>query len=344
MRPLFFALALAASANIIHADDNANIDEKLLNLRIETRVDWEGAWLDGDVEKDNTGFAGKYLNLRLDGNLTDNLSYSWRQRFNKPHKDASFFDATDWIYLNYNLDNWSFAGGKQVVAIGGWEYDRPPIDHYVYSVFCYNVRCYGLGASIGRKLSTNDKLTFQFCQSPFFTSENRNLYGYNLMWNGSHGFFDAIYSVNMMEYLPGRFINYISLGNKFTFDKVALELDVMNRASSHQTFFLKDMSVIADLAYSPNGNWKVFGKFSYDVNKSGTDADLYVLNGTEMKMAGAGVEFTPFIHPRHTLRFHAAAFYSWGTNTNTSNLMQNKTMMATAGVTWYMNLLSLKRK
>lgn len=103
------------------------------------------------------------------------------------------------------------------------------------------------------------------------------------MWNGSHGFFDAIYSVNMMEYLPGRFINYISLGNKFTFDKVALELDVMNRASSHQTFFLKDMSVIADLAYSPNGNWKVFGKFSYDVNKSGTDADLYVLNGTEMK-------------------------------------------------------------
>lgn len=57
------------------------------------------------------------------------------------------------------------------------------------------------------------------------------------MWNGSHGFFDAIYSVNMMEYLPGRFINYISLGNKFTFDKVALELDVMNRASSHQTFF-----------------------------------------------------------------------------------------------------------
>lgn len=41
----------------------------------------------------------------------------------------------------------------------------------------------------------------------------------------------------MMEYLPGRFINYISLGNKFTFDKVALELDVMNRASSHQTFF-----------------------------------------------------------------------------------------------------------
>lgn len=125
MRPLFFALALAASANIIHADDNANIDEKLLNLRIETRVDWEGAWLDGDVEKDNTGFAGKFLNLRLDGNLTDNLSYSWRQRFNKPHKDASFFDATDWIYLNYNLDNWSFAGGKQVVAIGGWEYDAP---------------------------------------------------------------------------------------------------------------------------------------------------------------------------------------------------------------------------
>lgn len=170
------------------------------------------------------------------------------------------------------------------------------------------------------------------------------MYSYNLMWNGSHGCFSSIYTANLVEYAPGLFINYLALGNKFTFDKVALELDWMNRASSHQTFLFKDMSVMAELQYSPCDKWKIFGKYTYDVNKSGTGADVTVLNGTELNMAGAGVEFMPFINMKHVLRFHAIGFYSWGKNANTADVMQNKTFTFAAGVTWYMNLLSLKRK
>lgn len=88
-------------------------EEALLKLQIETRIDYQRHWLDGTTVKDNTGFEGKYLNIRADGNITDNLSYSWRQRLNKGHDDRTFFDATDWVYLNYNIDRWSLAGGKQ---------------------------------------------------------------------------------------------------------------------------------------------------------------------------------------------------------------------------------------
>lgn len=343
MKRFIFALALSAIGGTMFAD-TYETDENILNLRIETRLDWQGNWQDGNTVKDNTGFEGKYLNLRLDGNITSNLSYSWRQRFNKPHKDASYFDATDWIYLNYNIDNWTFAGGKQVVAIGGWEYDRAPIDLYGCGVFWNNIPCYQIGGSVGYNVTPSDKLTFQFCQSSFHTSENRNMYAYNVMWNGSHGCFDAIYSANLIEYAPGRYINYLALGNKFTFDKFTLELDLMNRASSHQTFFFKDMSVMGELKFRPADKWAVFAKGTYDVNKSGTDADLTVLNGTELKMVGAGVEFMPFINARHILRFHATGFYSWGHNANSADLMQSKTFFANVGVTWYMNLLSLKRK
>lgn len=343
MKRTIFALALAAMTLPVKAEEAAT-DEKILNLRVEARLDWQGAWLDGDTQKDRTGFAGKYLNLRLEGNLTPNLSYAWRQRFNKLHKDSNFFDATDWLYLNYNLSNWSFAGGKQVVAIGGWEYDRAPIDLYGCSVFWNNIPCYAIGGSVGLKVTPDDKLTAQFCQSPFFTSDNRNLYAYNLMWNGSHGCFTSIYSANLIEYLPGKYINYLAFGNRFTFDKVTLELDLMNRASSHQTFLGKDASVMAELQYRPTGRWTVFGKYTYDVNKSGTDADFTVLNGTELNMVGAGVEFMPFVNARNVLRFHATGFYSWGKNTNTADVMQNKTFTCNVGVTWYMNLLSLKRR
>ncbi len=343
MKRYLAILAVSAFMMPSYAEE-AMTDEKILNLRVEARLDWMGDWLDGNTIKDKTGFAGKYLNLRLDGNITSNLSYSWRQRFNKPHKDATYFDATDWIYLNYKLDRWSFAGGKQVVAIGGWEYDRAPIDLYGCSVFWNNIPCYEIGGSVGFSVTSNDKLSLQFCQSPFHTTADKNMYAYNLMWNGSHGCFTSIYSANLIEYLPGRYINYLALGNKFNFDKVSIEADVMNRASSHQTFFFKDMSVMAEVQYKPDGKWNIFGKYTYDVNKSGTAADFTVLNGTELNMVGAGVEFMPFVNARHVLRFHASGFYSWGRNANDADMMQNKTFTANVGVTWYMNLLSLKRK
>lgn len=331
----------AAAALCTHATEPAN--NELVNLQAEVRLDYQRDWQDGNIIKDNTGFEGKYINFRVDGTITEGLTYSWRQRLNKPHKDASFFDATDWIYLNYDFGKWSIAGGKQIVAIGGWEYDRAPIDLYGCSVFWNNIPCYQIGGSLSLRPTAGDKITFQFCESPFYTSENRNMYAYNIMWNSTHGFYEAIWSANMIEYAPGRYISYLALGNKFTANKVALELDFMNRASSHQTFLFRDMSVMGELSYTPAAKWKLFAKMTYDVNNTGTGADLCVLPGTELKMAGAGIEFYPLLNKRHSLRIHANAFYSWGKNANAGDVMQNKTMLFDLGVKWKMNIFSFKR-
>lgn len=345
MKKYILGLMMISAAGISCAETiGPETNEELLTLRLETRFDYQRDWLDGNTVKDNSGFEAKFLNIRVDGNITDHLSYSWRHRFNRTVKDGQFWDATDWMTLTYDIDRWVFSGGKQVVAIGGWEYDRAPIDLYACGVFWNNIPCYDVGVSMGFKVTPNDKITAQFCESPFFTPENRDMYAYNLMWNGHHGIFDAIYSANMIEYAAGHYINYIALGNKITVGNVQLELDLMNRAASHQTFFFKDMSVIAELSWKPDSRWKVFGKMTYDVNKSGTDADATVFDGTELKMAGAGVEFYPFVNQRHVLSFFGNAFYHWGHNANAANTIQNKTMLASIGVKWYMNLLSFKRK
>lgn len=340
MRKTLLIFCLAAAA-FVRAEETAT--DPLVKLQAEVRLDYQHDWLDGHTVKDNTGFEGKYINFRLDGNITDGLSYSWRQRLNKPHKDASFFDATDWVYLNYDFGRWSVAGGKQVVAIGGWEYDRAPIDLYGCSVFWNNVPCYQIGGSVSFRPSAADKLTFQLCESPFYTPENRNMYAYNLMWNGSHGIYSSIWSANLIEYAPGHYISYLALGNKFSFGRLSLELDLMNRASSGQTFLLRDMSVMGEIAYTPSQRWKVFGKMTYDVNNTRSDADLCVAPGTELKMAGAGVEYFPLADKRNTLRVHANVFYSWGKNANSADVMQNKTTLVDVGVKWNMNLLSFKR-
>lgn len=345
MKTQLFGLTLLSATGLVCAETIVpETNEDVVTMRLETRFDYQRDWLDGKTVKDNSGFEGKFLNIRIDGNITDNLSYSFRHRLNRTIKDTNFWDATDWMTLYYNIGRWSFSGGKEIVAIGGYEYDLPPIDVYAYSVFCSNINCYEVGASVGFKIKPDDILTFQFCESPFYTQDNRNMYAYNLKWNGHHGIFDAIYSANLIEYAPGRYINYLALGNKFTVGNVSLTVDLMNRAASHQTFFFKDMSVGGELSWYPDSRWRIFGKMTYDVNKSGTDADMTVMNGTEMKLAGAGVEFYPFSNSRHILSFHADAFYYWGHNANAANSIQNKTMLASIGVKWYMNLLSLKRK
>lgn len=337
---------LLPSASAISAADFETKSE-LANLEIDARIDYQLDRLDGKTIDSNTGFEGKYLVIKLDGNITDNLSYSWRQRLNKNHSDGSFFDATDWVYLNYRIDPlWSVAGGKQVVAIGGWEYDRAPIDLYGCSVFWNNIPCYQLGASGSLDLGPSDRLTLQLCQSPFFTSSDRNLYAYNLLWSGTHGIFSALWSANMIEYRSGHYISYLSLGNRFTVGKVALELDLMNRATSGQRFLFDDCSVMGELSYRPTPKWNLAAKMTYDVNRSRRAADLCVLPGTELTMAGACLEFYPLAGSasRHSLRFHANCYYSWGRNANEADVMQDKTLLVDVGVKWNMNLFSIKRK
>ncbi|MCM1355403.1 MAG: OprO/OprP family phosphate-selective porin [Staphylococcus sp.] len=347
MKPLL-CTAIAGFCTLMSLAQSSGVEierSEIARLEVEARLDYQLNRIDGNTVDSNSGFEGKYLVIRLDGNITDNLSYSWRQRLNKNHNDGSFFDATDWVWINYDIDSrWSVAGGKQVVAIGGWEYDRAPIDLYGCSVFWNNIPCYQIGASASLNLSATDKLTLQACQSPFFTSSNRNLYAYNLLWSGTHGCFSALWSANMIEYTSGRYISYISLGNRFSAGKVALELDFMNRASSHQQYFFKDCSVMGEISYRPALKWNVYAKMTYDVNHSGTNADYCVLDGTELTMAGGGLEFYPLSNHRSSLRLHANCFYSWGNNANTGNVMQDKTLLLDVGVKWDMNLFSIKRR
>lgn len=322
--------------------DRVDVSE-IVRLGLEARVDYQRDWLDGHTQKSNTGFEGKYIDIRLDGCIVPGLTYSWRHRFNKMSKDANFFDATDWLYVNYDYRRWSFQAGKEVVMIGGWEYDRAPIDLYSCSVFWNNIPCYDLGVSVGYGISANDRLSVQAIQSPFFTPENRDMYGYSLFWQGNHGWYKSLWSANLFEYAEGKYINYLALGNRFEVERWTLDLDLMNRASSHQTFFFKDCSLMAELSFKPTKRWNIFAKYTYDVNKSGTGADITVMNGTELNMIGGGLEFYPLLKKKTSLRLHANCFYAWGHNANSANVMQNKSTMLDFGVTWYMNLFKLNR-
>ncbi len=76
---------------------------EIVRFDVEARADYSYVGVDGHTSKSNSGFQGKYLTMRVDGTILPGLTYSWTQRFNKPQ---AFFEATAWMYLNYEIGRW----------------------------------------------------------------------------------------------------------------------------------------------------------------------------------------------------------------------------------------------
>lgn len=313
-----------------------------VEIDAETRMGYHRESVDGDKLSDRTGIKGNYLNLKFNGTLNSHFSYSWRQRLNKGISNSNFFDATDWIYLNYQADkHWSMAAGKQIVLIGGYEYDHAPIDVFMSSEYWNNIACYQFGGSVTYTTGKgNDKLTAQFCESPFHSDENGDLFAYNLFWAGNHGPFSSLYSFNLLEYAPKKYITYLSLGNQFSLGNATLQLDFMNRAAAHQPYFFRDCSVIAKLSCFCLPKLEVYAKATYDVNRTEVAADLCVLPGTELTSFGGGVHFYPLKSQKNNIRLHAAAAYTTGTNGNPNGALTDKHLYVNVGLTWKLHLLS----
>lgn len=308
-------------------------------LSLQTRADWFGKFYDNDTSTNDSRFEGKYLNLIMKGNISDKLSYSFRQRLNKSNYDNNnLFKNTDFLCLNYNInDKFTLAFGKQVIYIGGFEYDYAPIDVYFYSNFWENITCYAFASTIFYNINKSNTILFQVSNSPFSQEDFSNLYSYNLAWYGNFSFLKTIYSTNMIEYKKGQYINYIALGNQINIGNFSLDLDLMNRASMNQrNFFFDDYSVIGKLQYNITDKFNCFLKAGQDKNSAQKDIinqdkyyDLCVKPGIDYRFYGFGAEYYPLKNNKD-LRLHCFCY---------SNNNDIKEYNVNFGLTWNMNII-----
>lgn len=305
----------------------STLSAQLSRLDVEVRGDWQYENLEGETLPAASGFEGKFLNFRMDGSLLDGLSYSIRYRVHKVQSDP--FAATDWATLTYSTDKWNFSAGKQVVAIGGYEYDRAPIDIYFASEYWHQIACYQFGVSAAYKFGSkyNSKLLAQICQSPY-DFVNQNLYAYNLMYMSDF----ALSSVNLLEYAPNKYLGYVALGDKEKFGTVSVEWDVMTRFDFENKGC--SFSSMLDVAWAVNEELNLFTHASYDTNEGVIDPT--VLPGTDVWRLGGGAEYFPTA--KRNVRIHAAVAYTFGEAVPTAAL-QNGHLMFQAGLTWKVNLL-----
>lgn len=332
MKKALLSICFAAISALCFAQNNE------FSLKFNTRADFDYQYLDNNGDNDSYGFAGKFLNIMLDGKINDKFEYHWRQRLNRTNLTSNFFEATDWAYLSYNINNnLTLSAGKQVVAIGGFEYDYAPIDVYFYSDFC-NVMpsCYEFGTSLTwSNDAKNQALTFQISNSIFKQQPFDGLFAYNLLWNGNiTDFWKTLYSVNLIEYNQGNYVNYVALGNQFYLGDFVIDLDYTNKYIDGQENFFSDFTLATQVKYQlPQLN--IFAKLSFDQNQSKYSRfvspnywTMTVAPGTDYMLYGGGIEYFPIKNSKD-VRLHAII---------SSNNREPANLFLNAGITWNMKL------
>ena len=326
--------------------DEAN---ELFKLGVEARFDYLNNSVAGDKIDAASGFKVRYFNLRIDGQIADKFTYSWRQRFNNVNSFSDFANNTDWLNLTYRpIKNIAISAGKQVVMIGGWEYDRAPMDLYFCSEYWNNVACYQLGASVAFTTNKgNDTLTFQLCQSPYDT-RNTDYYAYNLFWMGSHGCYTALHSLNFSQYAPSKYVAYVVLGNQFKFGDATIQLDLMNRGASAKELLFDNFSIMGEFSYLVADRVNLFARATYDKVGDAYPVGLFVYPNTSMTRVGGGVEYYPLGgRGNRDVRLHAAYAYSFGDNgrmIDSTATALDKQSYLTIGLTWRIDMMSAASK
>lgn len=364
---LIAGLAMMISA--IETQGQEDTKSFVNTLRLEARADFEYSGVEmtptfQHAADNRCRFVGQYFNLHMGGNIGEHFSYYYRQRIIANAGHVTFFDNTDFLYIDYAMNrNWSFRFGKDALAYGGYEYDASPIDVYFNGRYWDAIYCFQLAASAAyRSDDGNHTLRFQFANSPYVHHGSPygtyNMFTYNLLWTGKMGCFSTLYSIGMTERKKGYFVSNIMLGNRFTFDHWDFYIDMIHRGLTYDQL-TKNWGVIGRVGIHPTDYLTLFVKGGYEQNmdknemvnyaNTGEIWDCLSRPGQRYSFAGLGVEYRPTVCP--DLRIHAFiadkftqenSYDATNEAIATGRTFQEPTV--NVGATWNMNVLKYIKK
>lgn len=352
----FYALLILAILPMAAGAQNG-LSDLFNTFKLEARGDAQGSFVHQNVDGSQVGdtrhpfgIQGRYFNLIMGGNFGNGFSYHFRQRFNADNGSISFFDNTDFLWLNYQIsDNWRVRIGKDAMAVGGFEYDAPPIDEYMVSEYWNNIYCFQIGMSAA--YSTDDhRHTFvaQVTQSPYIRSRNlgwdAGLLAYNIEWMGSIGDnITTLWSTGLLERERNHFMNLTILGTRFTSTngKFDAYLDLMHHALANDDWG-KNLGLVFRFNFHLTPKFCLFTKESFEQNKSEIDLnsptaiDNLVPAGHRYAKFGIGCEY----YPIPAVRLHA---YVAKLSDETIDIATtDHSLTFNLGATWTMDFKKLK--
>lgn len=228
-------------------------DHDKINIYFNTAFALRGETNSEYDDDDNLRFTNRQLRFEVKGNLTDQLYYRFRHRFNVSSAGASwdnFARATDYMMVGYRVcDKLEIQAGKMGQIWGGYEFDENPIHIYQYSDFCSNMDDYSAGVGLSYFASDNHSFAFELCNA--YTGTFAEEYGDDaklingndiedlkrsktpLMaifgWNGSFldGVLQTRWSYGMIKQAEDKMSHMALLGQQFKQGNITWYLDYM---------------------------------------------------------------------------------------------------------------------
>ncbi len=338
----------------LHLSAQLTWNDAFNKFKMEVRADGEYTKID-TLTNPQLGFHGKYFNLMLGGDLGGNFSYYFKQRIVANPGTVTFFDNTDFIYLDYKpTNNWRLRFGKDAMALGGFEYDASPIDVYFPTNMWRNIYCFQLAFS-GAYITDDGNHTFvaQVSNSPYVNYGNLNydagLVAYNLYWAGNLGHFHTLWSTSMVEYQWNKYLNMTMIGSKLVYDKWDIYLDIMHHSLSIDDWG-KNIGFVSCANYYFTDQFNIFIKGMYEQNKSNVHLgsavapDHQLAAGHTSARYGLGFEYYPNDQKNVRLHIYGCRMTDSYTDNTTGNDITTSTWNFNIGATWTMDYHKMFKK
>ena len=263
------------------------------------------------------GVHGRYFNLIAGGRLGQRFGYYLRQRLKAEPGSIDFFDNTDFLHVSYQASpRLRLRLGKDALAMGGYEYDAPPIDVYMPGEYWNNIYCFQLGASAAYTTAdSRHTFTLQAAQSPYVNSQgldwDAGLLSYHLLWNGTLGeHWQTLWSASLMERQRGTFVNIAMLGTRATYGGWSLYLDLMHHALAWDDWG-RNLGFVARMDWKVARGLTLMARGSYERN--GSEVDLQTAQWLDQLVPAGHAFFKGFVGAEYrpegaeSVRLHAYA-------------------------------------
>lgn len=280
---------------------------------------------------DEMSFKMNRVRLEFVGKLNENLSYHFRQSFNKytnPYSMDNISSSIEYANITWQTsEKFSLVAGKQFVALGGYEAYVNAMRLMEFCDFNNSVAVYQTGLMGVMQFSPSQQLILQVVNNRSGSDNDLYLYGRpngieaaklpllaTLNWNGLF-LDDALhfrYSASAGQLAKGKNIYYLTCGNVYEKEPYIAYIDVMysregidsqQRITALQGAGMMPvtaqntqyLSFIANFDYQFSAKWNAFIKGAYET------AGVYEANGIFRKgrfmtgwQAQACLEWFPF--------------------------------------------------
>ncbi len=277
---------------------------------------------------DDVSFKMNRVRLEILGRLNDNLSYHFRQSFNKysnPYSVDNMSSSIEYAYIKWHHeDKFELVAGKQFLAVAGYEGWVNGLKVREFSDFNNNFEIYQTGIMGVVKFSPTQHLMLQVTNNRNSADAEVYLYGLpagvessklpllaTANWNGwfADGALHLMYSASAGQLAKGKNIYYLMCGNIFEKGPVLAYLDVLysrsaidsqQRITTLQKGLITPvtaqnteyLTIIANLDYRFHPKWNGYIKGAYET------AGVYEANG-------------PFAAGKYMTSWNAQACVEW---------------------------------